>query len=86
MSDAKAVLKTLSVVDGPCDVGRLARGSELPTSRVHKALDELEWQRWVVGDARGYAFLARAIRDIVRDKTMQVPLEVERIRERMIAT
>jgi hypothetical protein len=44
------------------------------------ALDELEWSRWLMADARGYAFVARIVRDvIVRD--MLTPGERRRIEE-----
>jgi DNA-binding SARP family transcriptional activator len=29
------------------------------------ALDELEWRRWLVAEPRGYAFVARIVRDVV---------------------
>ena len=35
-------------------MGVLARGAELEDRVLHHALDELEWQRWLAGDARSY--------------------------------
>jgi hypothetical protein len=35
-------------------------GDALPS-----ALDELEWRRWLVAEPRGYAFVARIVRDVV---------------------
>ena len=29
------------------------------------ALDELEWNRWLMADARGYAFVAGIVREVV---------------------
>jgi len=29
------------------------------------ALDELEWHRWLNAESRGYAFVARAVSDVV---------------------
>src|SRR2546425_328312 len=29
------------------------------------ALDELEWQRWLAAEPRGYALVARIVRDVV---------------------
>jgi DNA-binding GntR family transcriptional regulator len=43
----------------------IGRAVELPLADVRRALDELEWQRWITSDARGYAFVARIVRDIV---------------------
>jgi DNA-binding SARP family transcriptional activator len=44
---------------------RIGRATGLEGERLSAALDELEWQRWLVADARGYAFLARIVRDVV---------------------
>jgi hypothetical protein len=32
---------------------------------LHRQLDVLEWERWLVPDALGYSFVARVPRDIV---------------------
>ena len=84
-SDAKTLLRVLAVLGDPCAAERLARGSDFPHSRLYKTLDDLEWQRWVVADARGYAYVARAIRDAVREKLVPKG-EVLRIEARMIGT
>lgn len=47
---------------------RIGRGAGLTGEVLHHALDELEWQRWLAAEPRGYAFVARIVRDvIVRD-------------------
>jgi hypothetical protein len=44
---------------------RLARATGLPLHRVNPSLDELEWQRWLVAESRGYTFVARLVRTII---------------------
>jgi DNA-binding SARP family transcriptional activator len=43
----------------------LARATGLGNREVVTALDELEWARWLVAEPRGYAFLARVVRETV---------------------
>ena len=43
----------------------VARIAELDSDAVAEALDEAEWQRWVSSDARGYAFVARIVREVI---------------------
>jgi hypothetical protein len=43
----------------------LARATELPVFDVDRALDELEWTHWLIGDSRGYAFATRIAREVV---------------------
>ena len=32
---------------------------------MDEALDELEWQRWLVAEGRGYSFVARLVRRVL---------------------
>ena len=43
----------------------LQRTTGLAAADVNAALDELEWQRWLVAEPRGYGFVARIVRDVV---------------------
>ncbi len=43
----------------------LIRMTGLAGEALHSALDELEWQRWIVAEPRGYAFVARIVREVV---------------------
>jgi len=43
-------------------------------------LDELEWERWLAAEPRGYGFVARIVRDVV-DRDMVVPGQRRRILE-----
>ena len=44
----------------------LAHVTELERRVVEEALDELEWQRWLVAEGRGYSFVARLVRRVLR--------------------
>jgi hypothetical protein len=56
----------MAVLDGPVVAPRLARATGLTPAVVDEALDELEWNRWLAADARGYGFVARIVREVVR--------------------
>jgi DNA-binding SARP family transcriptional activator len=63
--DAQAVLAAASVLGDRVSRTLVAKATELDKDRVAGALDELEWQRWLVAEARGYTFVARIVRDVV---------------------
>jgi DNA-binding SARP family transcriptional activator len=44
---------------------RIGCATDLQGEALHAALDELEWRRWLVAEARGYGFVARIVRDVV---------------------
>jgi DNA-binding SARP family transcriptional activator len=44
---------------------RISCATDLKGDALHAALDELEWHRWLVAEARGYVFVARIVRDVV---------------------
>ena len=39
--------------------------AELSPDELTAALDEAEWQRWLVAEPRGYSFVAKIVRDVV---------------------
>jgi hypothetical protein len=43
----------------------LERALGMNAEEVGRALDELEWHRWLVAEPRGYSFVARIVRQIV---------------------
>lgn len=43
----------------------LERALGMTSEEVARALDELEWHRWLVAEPRGYSFVARIVRQIV---------------------
>mgnify|MGYP000051736319 CR=1 FL=1 len=61
-------------------------GTGFPIDReaTAKALDRLEWGRWVVVETRGYAFAAPIERAILLQE-MVTPGQVRRYRERSAA-
>jgi len=63
--EAHRVLKAVAVLDGRLTPPVIARASGVTGDALAAALDELEWQRWLAADARGYSFVARIVRDVV---------------------
>jgi DNA-binding SARP family transcriptional activator len=63
--DAQQALAAAAVLGDRVEVAQLERATDLHGEALTAALDELEWQRWMVAEPRGYAFLARIVRDIV---------------------
>jgi len=43
----------------------LARATGLAVAELTDALDELEWEHWLAAEPRGYAFVARIVREVV---------------------
>jgi DNA-binding SARP family transcriptional activator len=62
---AQLVLAAVAVVQERVATAVLARATGLAAPELTAALDELEWERWLVAEPRGYAFVARIVRDIV---------------------
>lgn len=62
---AQRALSAAAVLGERVAAGAIGRGAGLEGDALHHALDELEWQRWLTADPRGYAFLARIVRDVV---------------------
>lgn len=77
---AQHVLAGMAVLPDRVTEALISQGVELPRDDVRRALDELEWQRWITADARGYVFVARTVRDIVR-RDMLTPGQRRRIEE-----
>jgi predicted ATPase len=63
--NAQKVLAAAAVLDNPVQADLLSRSSSLIGDQLDLALDELEWQRWLAADARGYSFIARIVCDVV---------------------
>ena len=78
--NAQAVLAVASVLGDRVAPDALARSSGLDPETVAAALDELEWQRWLTAEPRGYAFIARIVRDIIA-REMVTPGQRQRILE-----
>ena len=65
---AQRTLVTAAVLDDHATLRELTAITGFTEDATAAALDELEWSRWLLADARGYAFVAGIVRDvIVRD-------------------
>lgn len=62
---AQQVLSAAAVLDEPVTQQAIGRSRSMDPEVVSHALDELEWHRWLSGDARGYSFIARIVRDVI---------------------
>jgi len=63
--DAQNLLAAASVLDPGADAELLSRATGIEGRELLNALDELEWNRWLVADRRGYGFVARIVRAVV---------------------
>lgn len=77
---AQRVLASASVLEERCQADRLSAAAGIESSDLFEALDELEWNRWLVAEPRGYAFVARIVREVVA-RDMLTPGQRRRIRE-----
>lgn len=77
--DAQSVLAAASVLDDRVDTTTLSRATGLEAGPLSAALDELEWQRWLSAEPRGYSFIARVVREVVA-RDMLTPGQRQRIR------
>ncbi|HEX6089601.1 MAG TPA: AAA family ATPase [Gemmatimonadales bacterium] len=63
--DARAVLCTLAVLGGRASAQLIADAGSLDDERTLRALDELEWGRWLAAEPRGYGFTAAVAREVI---------------------
>jgi DNA-binding SARP family transcriptional activator len=77
-ADAQRVLVAGAVLGDRVGISVLERASGVTGDALTAALDELEWQRWLTAESRGYAFVARIVRDVL-DREMVVPGQRQRI-------
>ena len=63
--EAQAALSAAAVLGERTGAEAIGRGAGLAADALASALDELEWQRWLVAEARGYSFVARIVREVV---------------------
>lgn len=77
---AQRTLAAVAVMEPPASPAAIEAATGLEGPVVEEALDELEWERWLGVDARGYAFLARLVRDIIA-RDMITPGQRRRILE-----
>ncbi len=64
-NNAQTVLVVAGVLGGRVDGATLGRAAGVAGTVLAGALDELEWQGWLVAEPRGYVFVARIVRDVI---------------------
>ena len=77
---AQRVLVSASVLGDLASPEVLARALEMDRDTLGRALDELEWHRWLVSEPRGYSFAARIVRQVV-ERDMVTPGQRRRVME-----
>lgn len=77
---AQRVLVSAAVLGDLAAPAVLERALEMPADELGRALDELEWHRWLVADPRGYSFAARIVRQVVQ-RDMLTPGQRRRVLE-----
>ncbi|HEX5634644.1 MAG TPA: AAA family ATPase, partial [Gemmatimonadales bacterium] len=78
---AQEVLAAVAALPEPCPAELLACSLEREVPAVQDALDELQVQRWLATDGRGYTFAARLIRRVIGED-MLTPGQRRRVLER----
>lgn len=68
--EAQEVLKLSCLTDARVTPDLLERAMDLDRPRILEALDELEWRRWLTADPRGYGFVARLHREVIKRDMM----------------
>ena len=77
---AQRVLTASAVLGDLVPAALLERALSLETEDVGRALDELEWHRWLVAEPRGYSFVARIVRQVV-ERDIVTPGQRRRVLE-----
>jgi DNA-binding SARP family transcriptional activator len=62
---AQQVLSALAVLEEREPATRLGIAASVEPRALEAALDELEWQRWLRAELRGYVYVARIAREVV---------------------
>jgi DNA-binding SARP family transcriptional activator len=78
--EAQKVMAAVAVLDPPTPQDRIAAATGLEGPGLDSALDELEWERWLVADDRGYGFVAPLVKEIVA-RDMVTAGQRQRIRD-----
>ena len=71
-AEAQRVLAATAVLGARVAGATLGRAAGVAGDALAQALDELEWQGWLTAEPRGYAFVARIVREVIdRDMVTQ---------------
>jgi hypothetical protein len=62
---AQEVLLAAAVLGERVPADRLAEAPDVDAGRLSEALEELEWERWMTAEPRGYSLLAGIVRDVL---------------------
>ncbi len=62
---AQRTLAAASVLEERVTPARLELATGLKADEITQALDELEWERWLATEPRGYGFVARIVRQVI---------------------
>ena len=76
---AQRALAAAAALGGRVTPKQVCRAAALSPAELDAALDELEWQRWLVADGQGYAFVAGIVERII-ERDMLTPGQRQRIR------
>ena len=79
---ATEVLAAAALAPDRVSADLLAYATRLDPQAVEEALDELEWQRWLVAEGRGYSFVARLVRRVLAED-LHTPGQRRRMLERI---
>ena len=66
-ADAQQVLAAAAVLGDRVAPAALEKATHVSGNALEAALDELEWQRWLAAEPRGYAFVAAIARHVVAE-------------------
>jgi DNA-binding SARP family transcriptional activator len=77
---AQRVLTATATLGDLVSPALLQRALSMEPDEVHRALDELEWHRWLVAEPRGYSFVARIVRQVV-ERDIVTPGQRRRVLE-----
>jgi DNA-binding SARP family transcriptional activator len=77
---AQRALGAAAALGGRLRAEEIGRAAGLAPPLLDGALDELEWQRWLVADGRGYGFVAGIVERII-ERDMLTPGQRRRMRE-----
>lgn len=63
--NTRDLVAAASVLGDRISIEKFRKIAELSPDELTAALDEAEWQRWLVAEPRGYSFVAKIVRDVV---------------------
>ena len=82
---AQRLLAAAAVLGDRVSAPILARATGSPAAELTAVLDELEWNRWLLCEARGYSFLARLTRQVIA-RDMLTPGQRQRLLDAVSGT